>query len=264
MGVNIPWLELKNIEAWLENRIIFESLNITLNINENTAVIGPNGAGKSSLVKLIDRSIYPVVKKDSHIRLFGKERINLWDLRSNIGFLSTELEDRVYPEDKVIDVICSGFNGYFGRQIDLNPSNSQIDKAREVLNQLNLMKFSDMIFRHLSDGIRRKTLIGRAIVNEPKILVLDEPVCRLDLRSKHELLNTLDKRIKAGTTILNITHDITTILKTTDRVILLKKGKVFSDGTPEYCLTNEKLSNLYETPLIVSSMNGYWQIFPDD
>ena len=185
-------------------------------------------------------------------------------MRSNIGFLSTELEDRVYPEDKVIDVICSGFYGYFGRQRDLNPSNLQIEKATAVLNQLNLMTFSNMIFRHLSDGIRRKTLIGRALVNEPKILVLDEPVCRLDLRSKHELLNILDKMIKGGTTILQITHDINTILKTTDRVILLKKGKVFSDGTPEDCLTNKKLSNLYETPLIVSSMNGYWQIFPDD
>ncbi len=78
------WLDLRNVEAWQGDRPVLHKLNLQLKLRQSTTVLGPNGAGKSSLVKLIDRSLYPIVRPDAHLRLFGSETVNLWALRSRL------------------------------------------------------------------------------------------------------------------------------------------------------------------------------------
>ena len=82
------YLELEAVEAWLGPRRVFEDLSLRLHRGENTVVLGPNGSGKSSLVKLLSREIYPVVKSGSCLRIFGSETVNLWALRGRIGLVS--------------------------------------------------------------------------------------------------------------------------------------------------------------------------------
>ena len=105
------WLDLCNVEAWLGDRPVLHNLNLQLNLRQSTTVLGPNGAGKSSLVKLIDRSLYPIVRADAHLRLFGSETVNLWALRSRLGVVSSELEQRLHPKTAVDEVVVSSFFG---------------------------------------------------------------------------------------------------------------------------------------------------------
>ena len=92
------WLDLRNVEAWLGDRPVLHKLNLQLKLRQSTTVLGPNGAGKSSLVKLIDRSLYPIVRPDAHLRLFGSETVNLWALRSRLGVVSSDMEQRLHPK----------------------------------------------------------------------------------------------------------------------------------------------------------------------
>ena len=90
-----PWLDLQSVEAWMDGHRVVHNLSLRLWLGESTAILGRNGAGKSSLVKLINRSLYPVVQPGSHLRLFGSETVNLWHLRQRLGVVNTELEHRI-------------------------------------------------------------------------------------------------------------------------------------------------------------------------
>ena len=101
------WLEIANGKAWRSGRPVLRDLNLKLWLGESTTILGPNGAGKSSLVKLIDRSLHPIVEPQAHLRLFGRNSVNLWDLRRRIGVVSTELEQRSPPTAPALEVVLS-------------------------------------------------------------------------------------------------------------------------------------------------------------
>ena len=103
------WLDLKAVEAWISTKCIFHDLTLRLNKGQHTAVLGPNGSGKSTLVRLIDRSLHPVVKQGSSLHLFGSERPRQWELRRQIGLVSAELEQRVPPQICCRDLVLSAF-----------------------------------------------------------------------------------------------------------------------------------------------------------
>ena len=109
----INWASLKNINVYHEKKLILSNININLNYGENTLILGPNGSGKSTFLKLLNRSIYPIKLRDSSLKLFGKEEVNIWDLRKKVGFLFKEMEQRVNTGVSLYDVIISGFSGVF-------------------------------------------------------------------------------------------------------------------------------------------------------
>lgn len=256
------WLELVSIEAWVGTNQVFKDLSLSLSLLENTVVLGPNGSGKSTLVKLINRSIYPVVKAGSRLKLFGSEVVNLWSLRSKIGFLSTELEARVDRRITARDLVLSGLFGTIGISKNCSISRNQINQVNELMRTMDLIDLKSKPFSHLSDGQRRRVLIARSLVHQPEVLILDEPTKALDLKATHQLLKSIRKLCQNGTTLVQITHQVETIIPEMNRVIFLKNGKILSDSTVDIQLRSEDLSNLFETPLQVIEMNGFRQVFP--
>ena len=256
------WLDLRNVEAWLGYRPVLHKLNLQLKLRQSTTVLGPNGAGKSSLVKLIDRSIYPIVRADAHLRLFGSETVNLWALRSRLGVVSSELEQRLHPKTTVDEVVVSSFFGATRLGRDQNPSGEEWDKAQDLLNQLQLHSIRKRCYGELSDGQRRRLLIARALVHEPEVLVLDEPSRALDLQACHQLLNILRGLIRSGTTVVQVTHRVDTILPEMERVLFMAGGRLVGDGSPREMLRPAELSELFKTPLNVVEAHGFRQVLP--
>ena len=107
------WLEAKNISCLKNEYEVVKDLNLKLKYNENIILIGPNGSGKSSLIDLINRNIYPVIKKDTVFKIFNKELINIWELRKNISTVSNDIKTRINPRIKVFDLIISGLYGKY-------------------------------------------------------------------------------------------------------------------------------------------------------
>ena len=256
------WLDLRNVEAWLGDRPVLHNLNLQLKLKQSTTVLGPNGAGKSSLVKLIDRSIYPIVRPDAHLRLFGSETVNLWALRSRLGVVTSELEQRLHPRTAVEEVVVSSFFGATRLGRDQHPSPDQWQQAGDLLDQLQLNGIRERCYGQLSDGQRRRLLIARALVHKPEVLVLDEPSRALDLQACHQLLAILRGLIQAGTTVVQVTHRVDTIVPEMERVLFLDGGTIVKSGSPAELLSPQELSQLFRTPLEVVEKNGFRQVLP--
>ena len=264
MAPGDSYLELRSAEVWLGPRQVFEDLSLTLRLGEPTAVLGPNGSGKSSLIRLLGRSIYPVVKPGSSLRIFGSETVNLWELRRRVGLVSQDQQIAYAAAVPAAEVVLSGFFGSVGLGRPQQPSPAQRQRALELLAEQELADLAERPYGQLSQGQQRRLLLARALVHDPQLLVLDEPLQGLDLPARHRVLASLRRRVQAGTTLLLVTHEIDAILPEIRRCLLLRQGKVLADGTPEEVLRDGPLSALFGTPLRVLSAAGYRQVLPAD
>ncbi len=262
MNIKQKWLEISSLEVWIENNKVFRDINLNIAIGENTVILGENGSGKSTLVKLISRDIYPVIREYSSLKIFGEEKFNLWDLRKNIGFFSTELVVRNNSNKTIFEILVSAFYGSLINGPKIKADRFQKERVIEVLKQFDLTHLSDSKFSELSDGQRRRTLIAKAIIHKPKVLILDEPIISLDIKSKYKLLYILNNLCEDGTTILMLTHQVDSIFKSINRVLFMKGGEIIKDGKPEQILTSTNLSELYQIKLRIIEHNGYRQLLP--
>ncbi len=260
----LAWACFKNINVYIDNREILSNINLNLNYSENTLILGPNGSGKSTFLKLLNRSIYPISKKNSSLKLFNLENINIWDVRKRIGFLFKEMEQRVNNGVKLYDVITSGFSGTFNSRYSKFLSETERIKVENLINDWDLNIIINNDFNTLSDGQKRRALLARALVYEPSILVLDEPFCNLDIKSNLILNKNLNKLIKNSVSIVYVTHNLESILPKTNRVILMKKGKIIKEGNPYEIINSKVLSDLFEISINVVKQNGYWRSIPLD
>jgi iron complex transport system ATP-binding protein len=257
-----PYLELEAIEAWLGPRRVFENLSLTLRPGEHTVVLGPNGSGKSSLVKLLSRELYPVVKPGSRLRIFGSETVNLWELRGRFGLVSQDLQAGYVGRVPAADVVLSGFFGSVGIGRSQQPTADQHARVAELMARLGLADLAERPYAQLSDGQRRRLLLARALVHDPAVLVLDEPTNGLDLKAKHQILEILRDLARSGTTLLLVTHQIESIIPEISRCVLLRQGQVVGDGAATELLQAGPLSDLFDTPLQLWSAGGYHQVLP--
>ena len=258
----IIWAGLKNINVYIDQNKILSDININLRYGENILILGPNGSGKSTFLKLLNRSIYPITSKDSSFKLFNKENINIWDLRKKIGFLFKEMEQRVTNGVKLYDVISSGFSGIFNSRYSNLLSEREKIKINNLITEWELSTIIYNEFQSLSDGQKRRGLLARALVYEPDILVLDEPFSNLDIKSNFILNQNLNKLIKQSVNIIYVTHSIESILSKTNRVLLIKEGKIINDGSPYDLINTKTLSDLFNISIKVIEQEGYWRMLP--
>jgi len=257
-----PYLEMRSVEAWLGPRPVFRDLSLSLHRGEHTVILGPNGAGKSALIKLLGREIHPVVKPGSRLRIFGSERVNLWDLRRRIGLVSQDLQAGYRPWVPAAEVVLSGFFGSVGIGPSQAAGSAQRRRVAELMEWLDLTDLAERPFGQLSDGQRRRLLLARALVHQPEVLVLDEPTNGLDLKARHQLLAILRQLACRGTTLLLATHRIEAIVPEIRRCVLLRRGVVAADGPVEELLQDGPLSTLFDTPLRVCCADGWRQVLP--
>ncbi|UPM50582.1 ATP-binding cassette domain-containing protein [Synechococcus sp. A10-1-5-1] len=260
--VAVPYFEAIAVEAWLGSRRIFDGLNLTLRLGEPTVLLGPNGAGKSTLIKLISRSLYPVVKPGSSLHIFGSSTVNLWALRQRIGFVSSDLQAGYIPSVSAEEVVLSGLFGSIGLGRPQQPNRQQWEQAFNQLEAIGLADLCGRPFGECSDGQRRRLLLGRALIHRPEVLVLDEPTNGLDFKAKHQLLETLRTLSQQGTTLLLVTHQLDAVIPEIQRAVLIKQGSIVADGAAADRLTSKGLSDCFETPIAVLQQGGWRQAVP--
>ena len=256
------WAEFKNINLEINHKRILSNINLTFKFGENILLLGPNGSGKSTFLKLLNRSFYPIVSRNSCFKMFNNENINIWNLRKDIGFLFKEMEERVNKDVILEDLIISGFTGTFNSRYKEQLSKKQIKKINQLIIDLDLIDIRNQKFECLSDGQKRRGLIARALVYSPKILVLDEPFCNLDIKSNIILSRTLLKLMNKSLNIIYATHSLESILPNTNRVLLIKDGKIKNEGTPDKLINSKILSNLFNISIKISKQGDYWRAIP--
>jgi iron complex transport system ATP-binding protein len=252
-------IDFHNVTAFQQQTRVLDGFSLHIGAGEKVAILGPNGAGKSTLLKLITRELYPLDREGSHLKLFGKQHVNLWDHRSKLGFVSQDLQDDYTPHTPALEVVTSGFFGAIGAHGHLQASEEQREQARALLGQVEMAGHEGTMFQRLSTGQRRRLLLARALVHQPKALILDEPANGLDMGASLGMLNLLRRFCGPEHAMIITTHHLDEIIPEIERVVLLDKGRIVADGPKAQVLTSERLSALYQIALRVTEQNGWYR-----
>ena len=256
----VPLLEFKDITVARDRKKLLDSVSIKIYPSEHIAILGPNGAGKSSFIKTITREYYPVPRKHSLFKIWGQDTWNIFDLRTTLGIISNDLQYSFARDISGMEMVLSGFFSSIGlyRQL-VTPKMRR--KAKDNLDFLEISNLKDISLTQMSSGEARRFLIGRALVHDPKALILDEPANSLDLHALHKFRKILGKIAKSGVGIILVTHNLTDIIPEISRVILMKEGRFYQDGTKRQLLTDKNMSGLFNTAVKVRKIKGYYYAF---
>jgi iron complex transport system ATP-binding protein len=266
-----PLLKMQGATVVKNGRRILDDLTLTIRQGEHTAILGPNGAGKSSLLRLITRQDYPLAHANGTppLLIFGESLWNVFELRTLMGIISEELQisfiSRSMPgRTRGLDAVLSGFFATYGVFPYQKVTKTMRDRAYEALALMEATHLAQAYIETMSTGEARRLMIARALVSDPKALMLDEPTAGLDLPARQRFLRTLQNIARHGKTIILVTHRVEEIFPEINRVILLKQGRVLLDGKKVDALTSEHLSALFEAPITVHEHHGYYSAMCGD
>src|SRR5438270_5026575 len=201
--------------------LVLKEFTLTIGAGEHVAILGPNGCGKSTLIKTITRECYPLANPDSSVSILGETFWNVVDLRSMLGIVSNDLMTQCTREITGFEIVLSGFFSSIGIWPNHHVTDAMRQKTHQVLELLEAPHLADKPVDEMSSGEGRRMLIGRALVHDPRALLLDEPSTSLDLFAQHELRETIRSLARAGLGIVLVTHHLSDIIPEIERIIFL-------------------------------------------
>jgi iron complex transport system ATP-binding protein len=236
------------------DRVVLHDINLTIRAGEHVAILGPNGCGKSTLILTMTCQIYPIVTPGMKVRIFGRERWDLTQLRKHFGVVGAGLMGAELPGERTavttgLDAVIAGFFSASTLWPNLHVTGEMRDRAAEALERIEATHLASQLVGEMSAGEKRRILIARALVHRPRQLLLDEPSNALDLAAQRELRETLRRLASEGTGVVLVTHYLGDILPEIERVILMSAGRIVGDGPRQELLTAPRLSELFSTPV---------------
>ena len=252
------FLDLTHVNVARGDNVVLHDINLTVETGEHIAILGPNGCGKSTLIKTITCECYPIVRPETKVRIFDRERWDLTELKKRLGVVAPELPGKPTLQTTGRDAVLTGFFSSSTLWPNLTVTSAMQTRADEVLEQIDAVDLTDKLVGQMSAGQQRRIMIGRALVASSQTLLLDEPSNALDLAAQVDLRNLLQKLAQQGTGILLITHHIADILPEIDRILLMKEGRIVGDGSKSRLLTPENLSGLFETEVRMTEREGFY------
>lgn len=246
---------LENVSLKRNGQWILKDINWNVQKGEHWVLFGLNGAGKTALLNLLNGYYFPTTGRVTILdKEFGKVDIGE-HVRKKIGLVSSSLQEKFYRTDSAFEIVLSGAFTSIG--LYEKPTDEMRQKAISILNQLGCIEYADREYETLSQGERQRILIARALMNDPEILILDEPTNGLDFIARERLLETVEKIATAqlGPNLLYVTHHVEEILPVFEKTLLLKKGKVFSTGKTVEMISEEVLSQFLEMDVNVTWNN---------
>ena len=256
-----PLLELQDISVMRGERVVLHDLTLRIGVGEHIAIIGPNGCGKSTFIKTITRECYPLQRHGSRMAILGRDRWDVFALRSLLGIVENDLLARCTREFTARDIVLSGFFSSVGIWPHHEVTDEMRRKAGESLELVGIAHWAERPVSELSSGEAKRVLIARALVHQPLALLLDEPANSLDVFAQHELRNVMRKLAGAGIGIILVTHHLADIIPEIERVILLREGRIVADGPKERLLTAEALRALFRIPVDISRRDGFYHLW---
>jgi iron complex transport system ATP-binding protein len=243
------FLDLQHVNVARGERVVLHDVNLTVRTGEHVAILGPNGCGKSTLIMAITCQVYPIVRPGMVVRIFGRERWDLTQLRRHFGVVAAELPGERTAVTTGLDAVIAGFFSASTLWPNLHVTQDMRDRAREALERIEALHLAGQLVGEMSAGEKRRILIARALVHHPRQLLLDEPSNALDLAAQRELRETLRRLAREGTGLVLVTHHLGDILPEIDRIILMRSGRIVGDGPRAELLTESRLTELFNAPV---------------
>jgi neutral amino acid transport system ATP-binding protein len=246
------YLEVTNLKKSFGGLKAVDVQSLSLNTNELTSIIGPNGAGKTTFFDLIsgfqdsdEGKVYLNEKNITRSQPYSIARLGM--IRT---FQLTKVFDRMTVLENMMFSASTVNNDSFIKSLIRLPSQKTIEKnikekSFEIMKDLNIDHMANSYARELSGGQKKLLELGRSIINDPGILLLDEPLAGVNPKLAEEILQIILNLSEKGISILMVEHNIEAVMKISQRVIVLAEGMVIADDTPENVRTDEKVIEAY-------------------
>ncbi|OUO62488.1 hypothetical protein B5F74_01030 [Collinsella sp. An271] len=237
-----PALALHDVSVGHTERPLVEHIDLAVLPGQVTALIGPNGSGKTTLLKTIAGQLKPL---SGSIELCGED-LQAMQVSETARIMSALFTGR--PRTELLttkDIVDAGRYPYTGRLGTLSDDDEQV--VREVMEATGTWGLRDRDFAHMSDGQRQRALIARALCQQPRVLLLDEPTSYLDIRAQIDMLQLLRRYARErGIAVLASLHEIELAQKAADRIVCIRDGRVLHQGEPSEIFTAPVIADLYD------------------
>jgi molybdate transport system ATP-binding protein len=276
MSEKKPFISVENITCRVQNRLMLQNSTWRIHSDEHWAILGPNGAGKSTFVRALWGGV-PLLKGKILFHFSDqKTEEYLLSQREAIGYVSFETHHRLMEHEEMQEDLRAFANKtgemttardvIFSSVLASRPLRAE-DEARcgEIADLLEIGPLLQKNITSLSTGEMRKTLIARAWIKAPKLLILDEPFDGLDETARRSLAESINHLMTGSTRVILVVHRLEEILSHITHVLFIKEGQLFMQGPKEYLLTSENISQLYGCQLQLEQENGrYFVSFGND
>lgn len=251
-------INFKQVNVAYESENVLHDIHLNIKEGQHTAILGANGSGKSTLLKLFSNDIYPRYSDDMQKEIFGKTIWDIWELKKHLGIITNDLHYQFSersPDLSGFEVALSGFFSSFHLYEHQGFKPEHTTKVEEVLAFLEITHLRNKRISEMSTGELRKCIIARALVHNPKAMILDEPTVGLDIKAQLGFVQLL-RKIAAQRTIILVTHHLEEIFEEISHVVLIKQGSIYAQGSKKELLTNAHLSHIFDIPLRVQCEKG--------
>jgi len=233
-------LEFESVAVELSGNPVLRNVSLRVGPGEVVGLLGRNGAGKTTLLRLATRALVP---SSGSIRLGGRPLAEL-SRRELARSVATVAQDLYVPFPFLAgEIVLMGrapHQGLLGFE-----SPGDLARAREAMDLVGIARLADRPLGELSGGERQLVMFARALVQQPEILLLDEPTSHLDLRHRIDVLRIVRRFARQGHGALVVSHDLGLAARTCDRVVVLSDGQVLAEGEPAAVLTPEVLHEAF-------------------
>ncbi|POX56542.1 ABC transporter ATP-binding protein [Streptomyces sp. Ru71] len=252
-------LRAEDVHVVREGRPILREVSLTVRAGEHWALLGANGAGKSTLLSLLGARVHPT---RGRVEVLGRRlgRVDLRELRAHVG----HVDPRHAPAGplRLRDVVLTGLTNSPALLPRVRPTLQQEARADRLLATLGLGELREARWPTLSQGQRGRTLIARALMPEPRLLLLDEPATGLDLPGREQLIESLDalRREHPRLATVLVTHHLEELPGHTTHALLLRDGRALAQGPAADVLTGDQLGKCFDLPLELERHGGRWSV----
>ena len=233
-------LEVKNLRTGYHKKEIVHGVSFGAEAGEFVCIVGSNGCGKTTTLKSILGLLKPFA---GEVRVDGKDTLSMTDKeRAKYFAYIPQAHTPPFPFT-VADVVIMGRTPYINTLARVTAEDRRI--AYQALELLGIQSIAERTYTHLSGGQQQLVLIARALAQEPRVLIMDEPTASLDFGNQQLVLRQMKTLSQTGTTVLMVTHDPDHALVCADRVIAMQKGEIIGNGAPLDVLTDACLRTIY-------------------
>lgn len=253
-----PVVELSQVSVRRGDRMLLDCVDLAIDESERWVVLGPNGAGKTTLLSIVSARMFPTA---GDVRILGEELggCDLAELKPRIGWASSAILPDLPGGESVSDVVVTGAYAVMGRwREEYEPAD--LLRAEHLMRQWGIEHLADSRFGTLSEGERKRTLIARALMPDPELLLLDEPGAGLDLGGREDLVRRLDLLAADpdSPALVMVTHHVEEIAPGFTHALVLGQGRVVAAGAIGTALTSRTVAEAFGVPIVVRRVADRW------
>jgi iron complex transport system ATP-binding protein len=225
---------------------ILDDVNLQVSAGEHWAILGRNGSGKTTMLEMMTGYLFPTKGRVEVLgNVYGE--CDIREVRKEIGYISQSLLEKLALKDPVWEVVATGAYAFLRFYQEIPDQVKK--KAISLLQEMNIGGLVDHPLGTLSQGERKKVMLARSLMAEPRLLIMDEPCAGLDLFEREKMLLEIDRLRRRDISVIYVTHHIEEIVPLFTHVALIRDGKVAAAGPKKEVLTKETIMHTYEIPV---------------